>query len=300
MEYELTQYDKDFIARLYEIDDEILDLYNKMADLEIKGVDFLDEEFQKLISELKNLVSIENSIINLETFTLPRLNVLMAYNLNLRKNNIESGEIKDSYSRILNILLIEWEKAIKDKTNVINNSIDSDVRELTIYFGNDLIKDSRYKKYRDYIVKYIKYDSIFSDKKLEIKFIENNFVVEKDAYISSDLISEYLKIDQKSYDNFKLKLLLDKILFHSKVIVSAPDDAFEIDDILKILLLSKCFLKSAVVMLPKNEFDEIYNAILTRKNTENSKSHLFLKEIFEESLEDRKRINNVSFGRNRS
>lgn len=300
MEYELTQYDKDFIARLYEIDGKILDLYNKMADLEIKGVDFLDEEFQKLICELKSLISIENSIINLETFTLPRFNVLRAYNFDLEIDNIESGEINSSMNRITNILLTERDKLKKDKDSVIRNAIESDITELALYFTNKLLKEPRYQIYRNNIIRHLKYYGMFIDKKAETEHIENNFNIPEEFYISSELIREYLKIDNKTFTNIKLNIISSKVLFYSMLIAKTQDEIFEGDKNFVALLHAKCYLKALFVMIPEELVLDMNNSILAQETSKNSKSYIFLKETLEESLEDRKRINNVSFGRNRS
>lgn len=300
MEYELTQYDKDFIARLYEIDGKILDLYNKMADLEIKGVDFLDEEFQKLIGELKSLISIENSIINLETFTLPRFNVLRAYNFDLEIDNIESGEINSSMNRITNILLTERDKLKKDKDSVIRNAIESDITELALYFTNKLLKEPRYQIYRNNIIRHLKYYGMFIDKKAETEHIENNFNIPEEFYISSELIREYLKIDNKTFTNIKLNIISSKVLFYSMLIAKTQDEIFEGDKNFVALLHAKCYLKALFVMIPEELVLDMNNSILAQETSKNSKSYIFLKETLEESLEDRKRINNVSFGRNRS
>ena len=98
MRYELTSEDKKFINKATNIGKEIFYIYEQLANLEIDGKNIDNIEYKSNVSKLRKLVSIENSIYNMEILGRDRLKnlieyiTLLCYNINYNNNGGKNNE----------------------------------------------------------------------------------------------------------------------------------------------------------------------------------------------------------------
>ena len=295
MEEKITYFDKDFISKLLKVDMDIYKIYDKLSDMEINNLSNT-KEYDELLNKLRDLIEIEDSIYKVEVFNKERIKMLLDYlsneeeynELNVTSLLIRriSGELNNQYSS-LNI----------DKNSKLVSSISNDLQNITIFFANEFINDEGYSKYKNEIIKSMKYFNVFFDKRIEKTFLRDKFNIPDNIYISSSLFAEYLKVSDTVLDDVKICFLNNIILFQTNFIATCPDSAFNDFDTYLNLIFSRCSLKAALILLPNYITDKFYDSILSLESDKNSKAFLFLKEIFEELDEDKKKIISVSFKR---
>lgn len=297
MKYELTSEDKNFINKATNIGKEIFYIYEKLANLEIDGKDTDNIEYRKNVEKLRKLVSLEDSIYNMEILGKNRLRNLIDY-----LNSIKETENMNDFinTRIINRLIIKLDKYNKDPIVYLTSSISDDLENITLLFSNDYINNPKYLKYRNDLIK-TKYIRIFLDNKLEKKCLEDNFNISNNVYLSHKLVSDYLEFDERFLNTYKMEYLSLFILSQSSVIASLSDK--DLDSYFENMkaLISKLTLKSALILLDSNLIDKMYHEILNSNdnsnNSNHSKSYIILKEAFEEIEDDKKKISTVSLYR---
>lgn len=298
MKYELTSEDKNFINKATNIGKEIFYIYEKLANLEIDGKDTDNIEYRKNVEKLRKLVSIEDSIYNMEILGRDRLRNLIDY-LNSIK---ETENINDFINiRIINRLIIMISKFNKDPLAYLSSSISDDLESITLLFSNDYINNPKYIEYRNDLIKSSKYIRIFLDNILEKKCLDDNFDISNNVYLSHKLMADYLEFNEDFLNTYKMEYLSLFIFSQSRVIASLSDK--DLDSYIENMkaLISKLTLKSALILLDSNLIDKMYHDILNsgdNSNTSNhSKSYIILKEAFEEIEDDREKISTVSLYR---
>ena len=298
MKYELTSEDKNFINKATNIGKEIFYIYEKLANLEIDGKDTDNIEYRKNVEKLKQLVSLEDSIYNMEILGRDRLRNLIDY-LNSIK---ETENINDFVNtRIINRLIIMLDKYNKDPMVYLTSSISDDLESITLLFSNDYINNPKYIEYRNDLIRSTKYVRIFLDNKLEKKCLDDNFDISNNVYLSHKLMADYLEFDERFLNTYKMEYLSLFILSQSSVIASLSDK--DLDSYFENMkaLISKLTLKSALILLDSNLIDKMYHEILNSNdnsnNSNHSKSYIILKEAFEEIEDDKKKISTVSLYR---
>lgn len=297
MKYELTSEDKKFINKATNIGKEIFYIYEQLANLEIDGKNIDNIEYKSNVSKLRKLVSIENSIYNMEILGRDRLKNLIEY-----INNIKETENMNDFinTRIINRLIIILDKYNKDPIVYLTSSISDDLESITLLLSNDYINDSKYIEYRNDLIK-TKYIRIFLDNRLETKCLDDDLDIPNNVYLSHKLISDYLEFDERFLNTYKMEYLSLFILSQSSVIASLSNK--DLDSYIENMkaLISKLTLKSALILLDSSLVDKMYHEILksddNSNNSNHSKAYIILKEAFEEIEEDRKKISTVSLYR---
>ncbi|MDD5980198.1 MAG: hypothetical protein PUC23_03700 [bacterium] len=297
MKYELTSEDKKFINKATNIGKEIFYIYEQLANLEIDGKNIDNIEYKSNVSKLRKLVSIENSIYNMEILGRDRLKNLIEY-----INNIKETENMNDFinTRIINRLIIILDKYNKDPIVYLTSSISDDLESITLLLSNDYINDPKYIEYKNDLIK-TKYIRIFLDNRLETKCLDDDLDIPNNVYLSHKLISDYLEFDERFLNTYKMEYLSLFILSQSSVIASLSNK--DLDSYIENMkaLISKLTLKSALILLDSSLVDKMYHEILksddNSNNSNHSKSYIILKEAFEEIEEDRKKISTVSLHR---
>lgn len=297
MKYELTSEDKKFINKATNIGKEIFYIYEQLANLEIDGKNIDNIEYKSNVSKLRKLVSIENSIYNMEILGRDRLKNLIEY-----INNIKETENMNDFinTRIINRLIIILDKYNKDPIVYLTSSISDDLESITLLLSNDYINDSKYIEYRNDLIK-TNYIRIFLDNRLETKCLDDDLDIPNNVYLSHKLISDYLEFDERFLNTYKMEYLSLFILSQSSVIASLSNK--DLDSYIENMkaLISKLTLKSALILLDSSLVDKMYHEILksddNSNNSNHSKAYIILKEAFEEIEEDRKKISTVSLHR---
>ncbi len=297
MKYELTSEDKKFINKATNIGKEIFYIYEQLANLEIDGKNIDNIEYKSNVSKLRKLVSIENSIYNMEILGRDRLKNLIEY-----INNIKETENMNDFinTRIINRLIIILDKYNKDPIVYLTSSISDDLESITLLLSNDYINDSKYIEYRNDLIK-TKYIRIFLDNRLETKCLDDDLDIPNNVYLSHKLISDYLEFNERFLNTYKMEYLSLFILSQSSVIASLSNK--DLDSYIENMkaLISKLTLKSALILLDSSLVDKMYHEILksddNSNNSNHSKAYIILKEAFEEIEEDRKKISTVSLHR---
>lgn len=296
MENNLTKEDIKFINRLLVIDKDILQAYNSLSLLEYKKR-FGTDEFNEVIKRLTELINLENSVYNIENLTLDRMQNIISYLYNKKEKLSLPYETNLCYQRIFEFLTSKIIDNNKNIIQILGDVVQNDLNRITLSLFNDYINDVKYIKHKkNNIIK--KYNMIFSSKCFEIENIKNNFNMEYGFTSSIELISKYMNISEEIAKQIKIDILGEIFLYNISIIKKEYSTSYYNDLLFSNLLFLKCMSKACLILLPDMATKGMEANLIKGKFGSSDEAN-FIKEIFEEVHDDKKRMVNVSFGRNK-
>lgn len=289
----LTKNDKDLIEKLLNLDKEIYNSYNLLANYEINNETLKYEEEKE---NLKKLIDFEDSIYKLENLTEKRIIDISIYCSNMIKyiyeEDIHDKKTDLSYKRILmKIGNIITDKDDKNKILKIFLLIDNTRTEM--FYLNETIKTINKTSLKNALIKNEKYEELFINPCIEQELLDNNFTfTDKNIYESAKLISSYLNIESSIYEDLKTQYLLKCIIGRTKTLLLIPNTLTFFDDIKAISITHKCHIKAALIYLDDDIIEKLKEDVLSQD--ENRVNYNMVKEAFNEVDDDKKYLVNVS------
>lgn len=289
----LTKNDKDLIEKLLNLDKEIYNSYNLLANYEINNETLKYEEEKE---NLKKLIDLEDSIYKLENLTEKRIIDISIYCSNMIKyiyeEDIHDKKTDLSYKRILmKIGNIITDK--DDKNKILKNFLLIDNTRTEMLYLNETIKTINKTSLKKALIKNEKYEELFINPCIEQELLDNNFTfTDKNIYESAKLISSYLNIDSSIYEDLKTQYLLKCIIGRTKTLLLIPNTLTFFDDIKAISITHKCHIKAALIYLDDDIIEKLKEDVLSKD--ENRVNYNMVKEAFNEVDDDKKNLVNVS------
>ena len=289
----LTKNDKDLIEKLLNLDKEIYNSYNRLANYEINNETLKYEEEKE---NLKKLIDFEDSIYKLENLTEKRIINISIYCSNMIRyiyeDDIHDKKTDLSYKRILmKIGNIITDKDDKNKILKIFLLIDNTRTEM--FYLNETIKTINKTSLKNVLIKNEKYEELFINPCIEQELLDNNFTfTDKNIYESAKLISSYLNIESSIYEDLKTQYLLKCIIGRTKTLLLIPNTLTFFDDIKAISITHKCHIKAALIYLDDDIIEKLKEDVLSQD--ENRVNYNMVKEAFNEVDDDKKNLVNVS------
>ena len=288
----LTKNDKDLIEKLLNLDKEIYNLYNHLANYEINNETLKYEEEKE---KLKKLIDFEDSIYKLENLTEKRIIDISIYCSNMIKyiyeEDIHDKKTDLSYKRILmKIGNIITDK--DDKNKILKNFLLIDNTRTEMLYLNETIKTINKTSLKNALIKNEKYEELFINPCIEQELLDNNFTfTDKNIYESAKLISSYLNIESSIYEDLKTQYLLKCIIGRTKTLLLIPNTLTFFDDIKAISITHKCHIKAALIYLDDDIIEKLKEDVLSQD--ENRVNYNMVKEAFNEVNDDKKNLVNV-------
>lgn len=289
----LTKNDKDLIEKLLNLDKEIYNSYNLLANYEINNETLKYEEEKE---KLKKLIDFEDSIYKLENLTEKRIIDISIYCSNMIRyiyeEDIHDKKTDLSYKRILmKIGNIITDK--DDKNKILKNFLLIDNTRTEMLYLNETIKTINKTSLKNALIKNEKYEELFINPCIEQELLDNNFTfTDKNIYESAKLISSYLNIDSSIYEDLKTQYLLKCIIGRTKTLLLIPNTLTFFDDIKAISITHKCHIKAALIYLDNDIIEKLKEDVLSKD--ENRVNYNMVKEAFNEVDDDKKNLVNVS------
>lgn len=289
----LTKNDKDLIEKLLNLDKEIYNSYNLLANYEINNETLKYEEKKET---LKKLIDFEDSIYKLENLTEKRIIDISIYCSNMIRyiyeEDIHDKKTDLSYKRILmKIGNIITDK--DDKNKILKNFLLIDNTRTEMFYLNETIKTINKTSLKNALIKNEKYEELFINPCIEQELLDNNFTfTDKNIYESAKLISSYLNIDSSIYEDLKTQYLLKCIIGRTKILLLIPNTLTFFDDIKAISITHKCHIKAALIYLDDDIIEKLKEDVLSQD--ENRVNYNMVKEAFNEVNDDKKNLVNVS------
>ncbi len=161
---------KNYLAKLYEIEEQIEAYYINMAELE--SLDSLDTlEYNNNLIVLKNLIEKEKEILIILNNNFPINIIQKEINKTKQASNplpISLGHLTQSYHfRLLNIL----DDINEDDLILYASILKNDINKILLAFLNNLIGNPAYKNIAEDLI-FFKYNLIYMDYYLEDKFLK--------------------------------------------------------------------------------------------------------------------------------
>lgn len=288
----LTKNDKDLIEKLLNLDKEIYNSYNLLANYEINNETLKYEEEKE---NLKKLIDLEDSIYKLENLTEKRIIDISIYCSNMIKyiyeEDIHDKKTDLSYKRILmKIGNIITDK--DDKNKILKNFLLIDNTRTEMLYLNETIKTINKTSLKNALIKNEKYEELFINPCIEQELLDNNFTfTDKNIYESAKLISSYLNIESSIYEDLKTQYLLKCIIGRTKTLLLIPNTLTFFDDIKAISITHKCHIKAALIYLDDDIIEKLKEDVLSQD--ENRVNYNMVKEAFNEVNDDKKNLVNV-------
>lgn len=289
----LTKNDKDLIEKLLNLDKEIYNSYNLLANYEINNETLKYEEAKE---NLKKLIDLEDSIYKLENLTEKRIIDISIYCSNMIRyiyeEDIHDKKTDLSYKRILmKIGNIITDK--DDKNKILKNFLLIDNTRTEMFYLNETIKTINKTSLKNALIKNEKYEELFINPCIEQELLDNNFTfTDKNIYESAKFISSYLNIDSSIYEDLKTQYLLKCIIGRTKTLLLIPNTLTFFDDIKAISITHKCHIKAALIYLDDDIIEKLKEDVLSQD--ENRVNYNMVKEAFNEVDDDKKYLVNVS------
>lgn len=289
----LTKNDKDLIEKLLNLDKEIYNSYNLLANYEINNETLKYEEEKE---NLKKLIDLEDSIYKLENLTEKRIIDISIYCSNMIRyiyeEDIHDKKTDLSYKRILmKIGNIITDK--DDKNKILKNFLLIDNTRTEMLYLNETIKTINKTSLKNALIKNEKYEELFINPCIEQELLDNNFTfTDKNIYESAKFISSYLNIDSSIYEDLKTQYLLKCIIGRTKTLLLIPNTLTFFDDIKAISITHKCHIKAALIYLDDDIIEKLKEDVLSQD--ENRVNYNMVKEAFNEVDDDKKNLVNVS------
>lgn len=289
----LTKNDKDLIEKLLNLDKEIYNSYNLLANYEINNETLKYEEEKE---NLKKLIDLEDSIYKLENLTEKRIIDISIYCSNMIKyiyeEDIHDKKTDLSYKRILmKIGNIITDK--DDKNKILKNFLLIDNTRTEMFYLNETIKTINKTSLKNALIKNEKYEELFINPCIEQELLDNNFTfTDKNIYESAKFISSYLNIESSIYEDLKTQYLLKCIIGRTKTLLLIPNTLTFFDDIKAISITHKCHIKAALIYLDNDIIEKLKEDVLSKD--ENRVNYNMVKEAFNEVDDDKKYLVNVS------
>lgn len=288
----LTKNDKDLIEKLLNLDKEIYNSYNLLANYEINNETLKYEEEKE---NLKKLIDLEDSIYKLENLKEKRIIDISIYCSNMIRyiyeEDIHDKKTDLSYKRILmKIGNIITDK--DDKNKILKNFLLIDNTRTEMFYLNETIKTINKTSLKNALIKNEKYEELFINPCIEQELLDNNFTfTDKNIYESAKLISSYLNIDSSIYEDLKTQYLLKCIIGRTKTLLLIPNTLTFFDDIKAISITHKCHIKAALIYLDDDIIEKLKEDVLSQD--ENRVNYNMVKEAFNEVDDDKKNLVNV-------
>lgn len=288
----LTKNDKDLIEKLLNLDKEIYNSYNLLANYEINNETLKYEEEKE---NLKKLIDLEDSIYKLENLTEKRIIDISIYCSNMIRyiyeEDIHDKKTDLSYKRILmKIGNIITDK--DDKNKILKNFLLIDNTRTEMLYLNETIKTINKTSLKNALIKNEKYEELFINPCIEQELLDNNFTfTDKNIYESAKLISSYLNIESSIYEDLKTQYLLKCIIGRTKTLLLIPNTLTFFDDIKAISITHKCHIKAALIYLDDDIIEKLKEDVLSQD--ENRVNYNMVKEAFNEVNDDKKNLVNV-------
>lgn len=289
----LTKNDKDLIEKLLNLDKEIYNSYNLLANYEINNETLKYEEAKE---NLKKLIDLEDSIYKLENLTEKRIIDISIYCSNMIRyiyeEDIHDKKTDLSYKRILmKIGNIITDK--DDKNKILKNFLLIDNTRTEMFYLNETIKTINKTSLKNALIKNEKYEELFINPCIEQELLDNNFTfTDKNIYESAKFISSYLNIDSSIYEDLKTQYLLKCIIGRTKTLLLIPNTLTFFDDIKAISITHKCHIKAALIYLDDDIIEKLKEDVLSQD--ENRVNYNMVKEAFNEVDDAKKYLVNVS------
>lgn len=240
------------IVLLENISKSIYDYYLKLHQIEVKGKD--NEEYKKIIENIKSIIIIEDSILKRIVRTNDSATILNFISDKYRKNIGINITVCQSYediikTRISNSVYCAFLKESKISFNnqvIVNFYEDLIKLSLSIYESSNLFKDGN-------ISQKIKYNVAFIFKNVENELINQNFEVWEHPYITYKLFAT--NFDEMN----KVRFLIDNECLNLLRIFTNELSKTDINDKYNLELMcdkefASCMFRAAFVI-----FDPMYS-----------------------------------------
>ena len=225
----LNKEDYNIVESLINVSESLYENYIKLKKLEISGKKE-SVEYQKTINCLKTTLYLEESLYQKIENDKNSLNSLLNYFVSNPLNDL-TEEIKvtlsNNQSDLIKMRIILRLITIKDKflnhiksvtkQLKVRTAVQMDILNTVLNILNRYLNDNNYQVIFNDLFDF-KYNLSFMYKFIEEEFLNNNFNINPDLYISGNLVAElnYVPINYlQSYQNLFSKKLLDIYLFNT-------------------------------------------------------------------------------------
>ncbi len=313
--YRFTSDDCNKIVLLVKIAKSIKNLYNNLSILEENG-NKDSKDYQQNLNYLKIVSEIEEekysnfdkdiikciAYINFlnKNFNISKYNILES---TIRKGNDKLIErriynnlldkIIDNYNLVKDYLnfdvtdlfnIIEEDVFInekKDDSISVVNALNIDTLQSYLYFLDDKINSKMFSSIRSKLIS-SKYNTLFVNKNLEQRVINNNFNVDNELYISSKLIADVKGIKSNYYELLIENYLLNNVEEQILELLEMGNINYVDSDKVKESVLRECFIKSLLLLLDNDLIEDTMEDFLD--NYENSNEQLTDNDISKEII----------------
>ena len=305
--YKLDIKDFENLESLLQISKEISDIYDKLCKLEIDNKKD-SKEYNELLKELSKLIEKENKEYKQRKFTsedcIKYLKILEAKttipgmdnrivttlkhsnNKMIRRimlnllNTLEKN--KDFYQIVLNngipkdmpkiIESIPKEELLKGVENSvkIQGTLDNDIHSMFLSILEEAISYKSNTNYRTELIE-AKYCILFTHKNMESMFIERNFDIPSEIYISSKMMNQLLNQPEISYDLIKLTKLKSMAKQDINKLLNLFDKQYEEHSIFLNSIITECHIRALLSLMENDDVESLNQEI---HNTLNSSKYL--------------------------
>ena len=310
--YILQKQDYEDSSFLINISKSIEDIYNELNKAENKFGN-ASNEYKNVLTRLKSLLNLENNIYNRFKNNFYKCEAVINYLTNLNEYKIAKNSYDLLFDETYNL---EIARIIIKLNNYMIETSHNFV--LHSNFNNEAIKD-RISIASDYTLKifsalqldnlrcflaiikkeklnelstYMKYKISYLFPQIEEEFLNNNFEVNNNPYVLSQLVTDLFSQNKTLLNNIRLSEFME--IFNEQINSIIQINNFDLKK-LKIknnLLLRIYFLRAVLIFIDKDTVEGIHNSIKSYimgqfNDIDNVKNSLnFINECFEHQKED--------------
>lgn len=308
--YILQKQDYEDISFLINISKSIKDMYKELNKTENKfGND--SDEYKKNLERLKTLLNLENNIYNRLKNDFYKCEAIIEYLTNLKEyktsNNSYDFLFDDTYDLEIARIIIKLNEYMLDRNytlytefedksikNQISKSINYTLKIFPVLQLDTLrcflaiIK----RENQTELSTYMKYKVSYLFPQIEKEFLNNNFEIVTNPYISAQLVTDLLSNNNSLLFNIRMSEFIEKFNDQIDEFVNYDDFDLQKPKIKNNLLLRIYFLRSLLIFIDSNTIDKIHGSIneyISAQFNEisNIKNILiFLNDCFEHQKED--------------
>ena len=295
--FSINKEDLEYIERLLRINANIDKVYTKLYTLEIEDKKNT-EEYTKQLEYLSIFIEEEEKLYNKPNTTSTRL--LSWAKFLFEHKRLNSFDVKENLmnqnydnkilSRVINTILSKITKNYYNLINlsnkelinimtmfgmnitkklsnddiskriIIKNNIENDIYLSFLSLLQEQIETPNQKLFKYKLIT-AKYNTIFINRNIESHLLTNNFTINTNTYISSDIVSDLLQIDKQL--NTLSKNILGVTIANQEIYELLEISDIDYNDITKVTIsiLRQCMLNASLLFISDDMIEEIKNII---------------------------------------
>jgi len=295
--FSINKEDLEYIERLLKINTNINKIYSKLCTLEIEGKKST-EEYTKQLEYLSIFIEEEEKLYNKPNITTTRL--LSWAKFIFEQKRLNSFDIKENLmnqnydnkilTRVINTILSKITKNYNNLVNlsnkelinimtmfgmnitkklsnddiskriIIKNNIENDIYRAFLSLLQEQMETPNQKLFKNNLIT-AKYNTIFINRNIESHLLTNNFTININTYINSDIVSDLLQIEKEL--NTLSKNILGVTIANQEIYELLEISDIDYNDITKVTtsILRQCMLNASLLFISDDMIEEIKNII---------------------------------------